>query len=64
MADRQLVLAVFPDELAADSAAAALKDSGIAHRDAIGILVLDADASSSKTRWAPTAPVRAPRSAA
>jgi hypothetical protein len=43
MADRQLVLAVFPDELAADSAAAALKDSGIAHRDAIGILVLDAD---------------------
>src|SRR5215208_6872452 len=43
MADRQLVLAVFPDELAADSAAAALKDSGIAHGDAIGILVLDAD---------------------
>ena len=43
MADRQLVLAVFPDELAADSAAAALKDSGIADGDAIGILVLDAD---------------------
>src|SRR3954452_19717759 len=43
MADRQLVLAVFPDELAADSAAAALKDSGIAHGDAVGILVLDAD---------------------
>src|SRR4051794_39565368 len=43
MANRQLVLAVFPDELAADSAAAALKDSGIAHGDAIGILVLDAD---------------------
>ncbi len=41
MADRQLVLAVFPDELAADSAAAALKDSGIAHGDAIGILALD-----------------------
>jgi uncharacterized membrane protein len=43
MANRQLVLAVFPDELAADAAAAALKDSGIADGDAIGILVLDAD---------------------
>jgi hypothetical protein len=43
MANRQLVLAVFPDELAADSAAVALKDSGVADGDAIGILVLDAD---------------------
>ena len=43
MAHRQLVLAVFPDEPAADSAAEALKDSGIADGDAIGILVLDAD---------------------
>ena len=42
MANRQLVLAVFPEELAADSAAAALKDSGIADGDAIGILALDA----------------------
>ena len=41
MAKRQLVLAVFPDEPAADSAASALKESGIAHSDAIGILVLD-----------------------
>jgi hypothetical protein len=41
MAKRQLVLAIFPDELAADNAAAALKDSGIAGGDAIGILVLD-----------------------
>jgi len=41
MAARQLVLAVFPDEPAADSAAAALKDSGIADGDAIGILALD-----------------------
>ena len=41
MADRQLVLAVFADEPAADNAAAALKDSGIAHGDAIGILALD-----------------------
>lgn len=43
MADRQLVLAVFPDELAADNAAVALKDSGIAEGDAIGILVLDSE---------------------
>ena len=42
MANRQLVLALFPDELAADSAAVALKESGIAHGDAIGILALDA----------------------
>src|SRR5437773_1003427 len=42
MANRQLVLAVFPDELAADSAAVALKKSHVAHGDAIGILVLDA----------------------
>ena len=41
MADRHLVLAFFPDEPAADNAAAALKDSGIAHGDAIGILALD-----------------------
>src|SRR4051812_47715374 len=41
MAHRQLVLAVFPDELAADTAAVALKESDIAHGDAIGILVLD-----------------------
>ena len=43
MAHRQLVLAVFPDERAADTAAAALKDSGIADGDAIGVLALDAD---------------------
>ena len=43
MAHRQLVLAVFADEPAADSAAAALKDSGIADGDAIGILALDSD---------------------
>jgi hypothetical protein len=43
MAHRQLVLAVFADEPAADSAAAALKDSGIADGDAIGILALDDD---------------------
>jgi hypothetical protein len=43
MSDRQLVLGVFPDEPAADSAAAALEDSGIAHGDAIGILVLDSE---------------------
>ena len=41
MADRQLVLAFFADEAAADNSAAALKDSGIAQHDAIGILALD-----------------------
>ena len=41
MADKQLVLAFFPDEAAADDAADALKGSGIAHGDAIGILALD-----------------------
>ena len=43
MANQQLVLAFFPDEPAADNAAAALKDSGIAHHDAIGIVALDSD---------------------
>ena len=43
MAHRQLILAVFPNEGAADTAAAALKDSDIAHRDAIGVLALDED---------------------
>ena len=41
MSARQLVLSFFADELAADNAAVALKDSGITHGDAIGILVLD-----------------------
>jgi uncharacterized membrane protein len=41
MASRQLVLAVFPNEAAADSAAVALKESDIADGDAIGILALD-----------------------
>src|SRR3954462_15113212 len=42
VANKHLVLAVFPDELAADDAAVALKKSDIAHGEAIGILVLDA----------------------
>src|SRR3954453_2080933 len=43
MAQPPLVLAVSPDEPAADDAAVALKESGIADGDAIGILVLDSD---------------------
>ncbi len=43
MADRQLILALFPDEPAADAAAGSLKSSGIADGDAIGILALDSD---------------------
>ena len=42
MAEKQLVLSFFADEPAADAAALALKDSGIAAGDAIGLLVLDA----------------------
>ena len=43
MSDRQLVLATFQDEATADNAAVALRDSGIAAGDAVGILVLDSD---------------------
>ena len=42
MAEKQLVLSFFADEPAADAGALALKDSGIASGDAIGLLVLDA----------------------
>lgn len=41
MSDKTIVLAIFESEAAADSAAASLKESGLAHHDAIGILVLD-----------------------
>ncbi|MFZ0322621.1 MAG: hypothetical protein WAN48_00635 [Actinomycetes bacterium] len=43
MSDKTLVLAIFDNEAAADAAAGALKDSGLASGDAMGILVLDAD---------------------
>lgn len=42
MADKTLVVAIFDDEAAADSAATALKDSGLTSGDAIGLLVVDA----------------------
>ncbi len=41
MSDKQLSLAFFTDEAAADSAALTLKESGVADSDAIGVLVLD-----------------------
>jgi len=41
MANKTVVLAIFNDEAAADMAADALKKSGVAHHDAIGVLVLD-----------------------
>ncbi len=41
MANKTVVLAIFKDEVSADAAAARLKDSGVAHGDAIGVLVLD-----------------------
>lgn len=40
MANKTVVLAIFNDEVSADAAAARLKDSGVAHGDAIGVLVL------------------------
>lgn len=41
MSNKTVVLAIFSNEAAADTAAASLKDSGVAKRDAIGVLVLD-----------------------
>jgi len=41
MSNKTVVLAIFSSEAAADSAAESLKDSGVAKRDAIGVLVLD-----------------------
>ena len=41
MSDRQLVISIFADEIAAESAASSLKDSGLVHGDSLGILVLD-----------------------
>src|SRR6266702_8936705 len=42
MADRTLVLAIFDNEAAADSAAGALKDSGLTSTDAMGVLAVAA----------------------
>jgi hypothetical protein len=41
MANKTVVLAIFKEEGSADMAAAALKESGMAKGDAIGVLVLD-----------------------
>jgi hypothetical protein len=41
MANKTVILATFNDEASADRAAASLKDSGVAKRDAIGVLVLN-----------------------
>ena len=43
MSDKTVVLAIFDSEAAADSAAVALKDSGLVPGDEIGVLVLDGD---------------------
>ncbi len=47
MSDKHLVLAFFADEPTADAAATTVKESGVAHGDAIGVLVLDADGKLS-----------------
>ena len=41
MSNKTVVLAIFSDEASADVAAASLKDSGVAKKDAIGVLVLN-----------------------
>lgn len=41
MSNKTVVLAIFKDEESADAAAAALKDSGVAKGDAMGVLVLN-----------------------
>jgi hypothetical protein len=41
VSNHTVVLAIFNDEVSADSAATSLKDSGVAKGDAIGVLVLD-----------------------
>ncbi len=41
MSNKTVVLAIFKDEGSADAAAAALKDSGVAKGDAMGVLVLN-----------------------
>jgi hypothetical protein len=41
MSNKTVVLAIFSDEASADVAAMSLKDSGVAKKDAIGVLVLD-----------------------
>jgi hypothetical protein len=41
MAKKRVVIAIFPDEAAADAGVDSLKDSGLAGDDAIGVLALD-----------------------
>jgi hypothetical protein len=41
MSNNMVVLAIFNDEASADAAATSLKESGIAKKDAIGVLVLN-----------------------
>jgi hypothetical protein len=41
MSNHVVVLAIFKDEASADAAATALKESGVAKGDAMGVLVLD-----------------------
>jgi hypothetical protein len=41
MANHTVVLSIFSDEVSADAAASALRESGVAKGDALGVLVLD-----------------------
>jgi hypothetical protein len=48
MSNKTVVLAMLEDEASTDTAAASLKDSGVAHGDAIGVLVVN-DKDTVKT---------------
>jgi hypothetical protein len=56
MSDRRLVLSFFPEELAAENATVALKDSGIADGDAFGILALGSNGTLN-ARYRPRRPL-------
>ena len=64
MGEKQVVLAIFPNEAAADAAAQSLKEWDKLDDDvklnAIGVLVLTTTARSKPRRWVVEAGARAP----
>ena len=64
MSDKTVVLAIFDDEMSADSAAPSLKDSGAAQGDAIGSWSQTTRARSKPRRSASAAPAKSRHRAA
>jgi len=66
MSDKQVVLAVFDDEAAADAAVNQVKSWDKATDEiklsSIGVLVMTIEARSRRTRWVLAAPAREPAS--